>query len=175
MTLGPTPSKADSDLWMRDAGDHYEHAAPYCEDLLVRAKDPMAILDLIRKPQGPYGLKGVDSPKYYLGDGITVMMGQDFIEKLSTLAKTYVKCITDNVVELMDWDLRKMRFPEDPDYHPDLNGSPPLLGDDVTNYCMMVGCLNWMVTLGRYGIIHAANTMVQYMMLRIHVCDEERD
>ena len=29
INLGFTPSKADSDLWMRDAGDHYEYVATY--------------------------------------------------------------------------------------------------------------------------------------------------
>ena len=30
--LGFTPSKADSDLWMRPRGDHYKHIATYVDD-----------------------------------------------------------------------------------------------------------------------------------------------
>eukprot|EP00957_Ditylum_brightwellii_P175139 13334419-Ditylum_brightwellii.AAC.1 len=33
--LGFVPSKADQDLWMRDAGDHYKYIAKYIDDILI--------------------------------------------------------------------------------------------------------------------------------------------
>eukprot|EP00957_Ditylum_brightwellii_P063414 4813201-Ditylum_brightwellii.AAC.1 len=52
---------------MRDAGDHYEYVSKYIDDLLIVSKNPMQILDLLKKPNGPYDFKGVGSPEYYLG------------------------------------------------------------------------------------------------------------
>ena len=34
IAMGFTPSKAESDIWMRDAGDHYEYIAVYVDDLI---------------------------------------------------------------------------------------------------------------------------------------------
>ena len=42
--LGFTPSKADPDLWIRDAEDHYEYIAVYSDDLLVFSKQAVSIL-----------------------------------------------------------------------------------------------------------------------------------
>eukprot|EP00957_Ditylum_brightwellii_P074778 5682832-Ditylum_brightwellii.AAC.1 len=44
--IGFKPSEADPDLWMRDAGDHYEYAAKYIDDILIMSKDSKANLDL---------------------------------------------------------------------------------------------------------------------------------
>eukprot|EP00957_Ditylum_brightwellii_P103052 7853363-Ditylum_brightwellii.AAC.2 len=55
--IGFKPSKADPDLWMRPAGDYYEYVAKYIDDILIVSKDPMSILDLLKKPVGPYGFK----------------------------------------------------------------------------------------------------------------------
>eukprot|EP00957_Ditylum_brightwellii_P190244 14480664-Ditylum_brightwellii.AAC.1 len=48
--LGFQPSKADQDLWIRDAGGYYEFVAKYIDDLLIIAKSPMAILEKLKKP-----------------------------------------------------------------------------------------------------------------------------
>eukprot|EP00957_Ditylum_brightwellii_P140095 10674766-Ditylum_brightwellii.AAC.1 len=60
--IGFKPSKAGFDLWMRDAGDHYEYVAKYIDDILIMSKDPNAILYLLQKLKGPYKLKGDGSP-----------------------------------------------------------------------------------------------------------------
>ena len=61
--LGFKPSKADADLWMREAGDHYKYIGKYSDDLLVMSKNPMGILNKLMKPVGPYKLKGVGLPE----------------------------------------------------------------------------------------------------------------
>ena len=62
--MGFAPCRADHDLWMRDKGDHWEYIATYVDDLLVFSKEPMQIIDTIKKT---YDLKGVGAPEYYLG------------------------------------------------------------------------------------------------------------
>ena len=36
--MGFMPSKAEPDIWMRDAGDHYEYIACYVDDLLIASR-----------------------------------------------------------------------------------------------------------------------------------------
>ena len=60
------PSLADPDVWMRDAGDHWEYLAVYVDDLMAIMKDPDEFFAvLINKYK--YKLKGVGPPKYHLG------------------------------------------------------------------------------------------------------------
>jgi Reverse transcriptase (RNA-dependent DNA polymerase) len=43
--MGFTPSLADPDIWMRDAGDCYEYVCSYVDDLTVIMHDPKAFFD----------------------------------------------------------------------------------------------------------------------------------
>jgi len=58
------PSKADFDLWIRDKGDHYEYVATYVDDVLAFSKDPMSIIEELKKT---YALKGVEKTRVLLG------------------------------------------------------------------------------------------------------------
>ena len=62
--IGFQPSKADPDLWIRDAGGHWEYIAVYSDDLLVFSKEPIKIL---RGLETLYPLKEVRKPEFYLG------------------------------------------------------------------------------------------------------------
>ena len=53
---------ADSDLWMRDRGDHYEYIAVMVDDLLIFSKEPLSIIEPLKKIWG-YTLNGVGTPK----------------------------------------------------------------------------------------------------------------
>ena len=163
--LGFKPSKADPDLWMRDAGDHYEYIAKYIDDLLIIAKDPKAILDQMRKPKGPYEFKGVGSPNYYLGGDIKITYKGDSITELELSARTYIGRICEKIESLMGWTLKNYNNPMDPSYHAEVDNSDFLEGDDISKYRMMVGSLNWLVTLGRYDIHFAVTTLARHMMI----------
>ena len=52
----------------------------------------------------------------------------------------------------------------DPGYHPEAEESDILLNEDISKYRMMVGCLNWVVTLGRFDMHYVASTMARYSM-----------
>ena len=45
------------------------------------------------------------------------------------------------------------------DYHPELDDSPLLDAKGVKIYQMLIGCAQWAVTLGRYDIQYATNTL----------------
>src|SRR5210317_1421108 len=62
--MGFRPSKADFDLWMKPQEDHYEYIATYVDDIMVFSRNPIPIIERIRKA---FDLKGVGTPEYYLG------------------------------------------------------------------------------------------------------------
>ena len=64
----------------------------------------------------------------------------------------------------MEWTLRSYMSPEDPNYSPELDETPLLGLEHHSQYRMIIGSLNWLVTLGRYDIYHAASTMARYGM-----------
>jgi hypothetical protein len=63
LRLGFKKTKHDPDLWM-DKSSHYEYLATYVDDILIRSKDPMAVIKALEKT---YMLKSVGIPEYYLG------------------------------------------------------------------------------------------------------------
>ena len=65
--MGFTPSFADSDVWIRDAGDVYEYVSVWVDDLLAALKDPKAFYAALQAAPWNYKLKGVEFPKYHLG------------------------------------------------------------------------------------------------------------
>ena len=47
--LGFRPSKADADLWIKKVDHHYEYIARYVDDVIFFSKDPMAVIEDLRK------------------------------------------------------------------------------------------------------------------------------
>ena len=162
MRLGFKPSKADFDLWMKDCGTHYEYIATWVDDLLIMSKDPMPI---IKELETEYKvLKGVGVPEYYLGGDISHQK-HPMAPKgtfLTTSAKTYIKKVCDKIEPLMEWKLKNFGSPMDPTYHPETDTTAHLSDDMHAKYRMMVGTLNWLVTLGRWDVHYAAQTFARY-------------
>ena len=57
--MGFHPSKAEDDIWMRDAGTHYECIAVYVDDLMIASHDPKGIIDALKGEPHNFKLKGV--------------------------------------------------------------------------------------------------------------------
>ena len=121
--LGFVPSKADQDVWMRDAGDYYEYVAKYIDDLLIILKNPKNILEQLSKSNRPYDFKGVGNPEYYLGGDICIQYKGDSIKKLKLSSHTYINWICDKIEKVMNWKLKGYMNPMDPNYHPKTDDS----------------------------------------------------
>ena len=156
--LGFRPSKADPDLWMREADDHYEYVAVYSDDLLVFSKQALSIL---RGLESLFPLKGVGKPEFYLGGDVTTLCTANGYSNAFS-AKTYIKNVCDKIERLFDVTLRNYGSPLEGGYHPELDTSELLTGSDVSKYRMLIGSANWAVTLGRFDIHFAVSTMGRY-------------
>ena len=53
--MGFLPSKADSEMWMKDCGTHYEYILVYSDDLLIVSKDTQAVVTQLSQK---HSLKG---------------------------------------------------------------------------------------------------------------------
>src|SRR5687767_1074189 len=74
LSMGYKPSKADYDLWMKHVGDHYEYIVRYVNDVIVFSKDPMSVIEELKKI---YVMKDIGKPRYYLG-GDVVALGPEW-------------------------------------------------------------------------------------------------
>ena len=105
--IGFTSSKADPDLWIRDAGDHYEYIAVYSDDLLVFSKKPLVIL---RGLEALFPLKGVGEPEFYLGGDVSKSKHGDQYQR-SLAARTYIKNVCDKIEKLFETTLKNYGSP----------------------------------------------------------------
>ena len=64
------PCKAEPDIWMRPAGDHYEYVAVYVDDLAFALDDPQKFVDILQDKHN-FKLKGTGPLDYHLGANFT--------------------------------------------------------------------------------------------------------
>jgi hypothetical protein len=68
----------------------------------------------------------------------------------------------ENLERICDTTFQKVGLPHDPNYHPELDNTELISAKDQSKYRSLVGSVNWMVTLGRFDIHYAVNTLAQY-------------
>ena len=147
---------ADHDSWIKYAKDHYEYIAVIVDDLLIFSKDGMKIIDQMKEKYG-YQFKGVGKPEYYKGaDFLFTREGFPVMH-----CKTYVTNVCDRIEKVLGIKLK---------YY----GSPMEVGDDetdflasgdITIYQMLIGCAQWAITLGRFDIQCATNSIARFAAL----------
>lgn len=161
-SLGYSPSKADSDMWLKDCDTHYEYILAYSDDLLIISKNPKAIVVELKKK---YILKGSSFPEFYLGGDYNKTKGSDGTNVSYFSAKTYVKNVCDKIENTFDIKLRPSNVPFDPDYHPEIDETPLLTANRVSQYRMLTGSALWATVLGRHDIQYATCTLARYNSL----------
>ena len=50
------------------------------------------------------------------------------------------------------------------DFHPETDDSPLLNDDDAAKFRSIIGSLNWLITLGRFDVHYATNTLSRFGM-----------
>ena len=161
--LGFTPSKADPNMFYKDAGDHYEYIATYVDDILVWSRDPMQVMKLLMKN---YTMKGVGIPEYYLGGNVEQLDEHWAKENIQVglSAKTYITNVIPKFEELLQKELRKYKTPMEEKYHPELDDSPFCDEERASIYRSIIGSLNWIITLGRFDVHQATNSLSRFNM-----------
>ena len=154
--MGFFPSKAEEDIWMRDAGDHCEYIAVYVDDLLIASKDPQGIIDALTDKPNNFKLKGTGPIKFHLGcdffrdqDGTLCMGPQKYIERM----------VDQYTLLFGKAPSQKIQSPLEKNDHPELDDSPLLDDDGIAKYQSLIGVLQWTITLGRFDIATAVMTM----------------
>ena len=163
-SLGFKPSKADFDLWYKPVDDHYEYIARYVDDVIVFSRDPMAIMEKLKES---YILKRVGKPQYYLGGDVVTLDEAWEKEGITTAfsAETYIKnCLPRLAMACGKEEFRKAPTPFIEDYHPELDETPLVGPKDITLFKSLLGSANWIITLGRFDIAYAVNTLSRYSM-----------
>ncbi|MEM7375623.1 MAG: reverse transcriptase domain-containing protein, partial [Bacteroidota bacterium] len=159
---GFKPSYADPDLWYRFHNGQYEYIARYVDDIIAFAKDPMKIMNELQKD---YVMKGVGTPQYYLGGDILDLnehWKKDGISQ-AFAATTYIQNCIPKILKTVGMDqLPKRKTPMDPEYHPELDDSSLCPKEEITKYQSLIGCANWILTLGRFDIAYTLNSLSRY-------------
>ena len=77
-------------------------------------------------------------------------------------ARTYIKNVCDKIEKLFETTLRNYESPLKRGYHPELDRTVLLVGDEISKYQILVGSANWTVTLGRFDVYYAVSTLRRY-------------
>jgi hypothetical protein len=156
--LGFSPCPASYDLWLRDMGDHYEYIAVIVDDLLVFSRDPTRILETLKSNCG-YKMSGVGVPEYYSGADVEF---DDVAKCWSISAKTYIRSVVDRIEKLLDTTFKNYGSPMEAGDHPEMDTTDFIYAQDISIYQMLIGCAQWAVTLGRFDIQYATNTLARF-------------
>jgi hypothetical protein len=170
-SMGFVPSKADTDFWIKDCGTHYEYLATYVDDVLSFSKEPLAVINELKKD---YVLKGIGQPRYYLGgdvfelDGVwqkqgifTSLSAKTYIEQVVT---KYEKIIGSKNPDTQEWCFKQFKSPMESTLHPESDTSDFLNPEQASMYRGLIGSANWMITLGRFDVNYAVNALSRYGM-----------
>jgi hypothetical protein len=167
-SMGFKPSRADPDFWIKDCGDHYEYIATYVDDVLAFSKEPLALIEELKTD---YILKGIGQPRYYLGGDVIELdntwNSMGIYTALS--AETYIGNVVSKYETLFTttdqpYTFRTFHSPMEQNYHPETDTSDFLDPKNASVYRGMIGSANWMITLGRFDVNYAVNTMSRFSM-----------
>ena len=159
-SMGFSPSRAEPDIWMRRVGDHYEYVASYVDDLLIASRNPQAIIDALQSEPHKFKLKGTGPVKFHLGCDF-------FRDPSGTLCvgpKTYIDRLALQYKSMFGHSpsTKGVSSPLAKNDHPELDTSPLLDEDGITQYQSLIGAMQWVITLGRFDFAVAVMTMSSF-------------
>jgi hypothetical protein len=167
--MGYTPSKADTDFWIKRVNDHYEYIATYVDDVLVYSRDPEAV---IKELQCDYILKGIGSPRYYLGgDILNLVTPEDDLPPtkdpdttIALSAETYITNAVEKYEQKFGCPITPYHSPMEHSYHSEEDTTNLLNPKQASLFRGLIGSANWVVTLGRFDIAYAVNNLARFNM-----------
>jgi hypothetical protein len=155
--MGFTPSKADSDVWMREAKGLYEYIAVYVDDLCIASKNPKAITDELTSKH-KLKLKGVGPISYHLGCDFS----RDADGTFNYGPKRYIEKMIGAYEKMFSETPRTFSSPLEKNDHPEMDETAELGPEDITKYQSLIGALQWVTSLGRFDILTPVMTMAKF-------------
>jgi hypothetical protein len=138
---------------MKKVDGHWEYIATYFDDILRFSKVPMSVIKSLEKT---YVLKGVGDPEYYLGGDNEITPEA----KVALTAKTYILRAVEKYEQIFAVDaFRQYQTPMEEQCQLELDESDLLTAKECSLYSGLIGSANWMITLGRFDIHYAVNTL----------------
>ena len=140
----------------------YNYIARYVDDVMCFSKNPQAIIDHVSQS---YTMKGVGYPQFYLGGDVVELPPSSRshnISSYSLFAHTYINNCLVNLERMCQTTFKPSSVPFSISYHAVLDQSAFCSPLDMTHYRSFLWSANWMITLGRFDIAYAVNTLAQY-------------
>ena len=162
--MGFFPSKAESDIWMRERNNLYEYIGVYVDDLAIVAKSPEEIIDILSNKYG-FKLKGTGPISYHLG----MEFFRDSTGVLCISAKKYVEKMIASYQQFFgSKPIQKYSSPLEKGDHPELDTSELLDNVETQRYQSLVGAMQWAVSIGRIDITTAVMTLSGFRTMPRH-------
>ena len=143
----------DNDVWIQPSprsNKDYNYVATHVDNFKIVAKDPDSIMASL---EHKYMIKDDGLPKYYLGNNYCPQKGKWMVG----CKKYVVKAV--HQVEAMFPTLTRNATPMWANNHPE-NDNLPLLGDsNHRKFQMLIGMLNWAVTIGWFDVAYAMSSL----------------
>ena len=158
--MGFFPCSMDPDVWMHNCGDHYKYIGTYVDDLAIASKNPQSILDALIVDY-KFELKGVGPMERHLGCDFY----RDEDGTLCQSPKKYIIHLMDTYVRLFGVQPRQYTSPLVKGDHPKLDTSTELEVDNIKIYQTLIGCLQWLVSLGHFDTCTSVMTMSSFQAM----------
>jgi Reverse transcriptase (RNA-dependent DNA polymerase) len=149
--------KSEGDIWMRLNGYTYEYIAVYVDDLLIAAKDLLAITKCLEETH-LFKLKGTGLLKYHLGCNY-------FRDDTGTLCfgpRKYIEKMMDQYEKMFGTKPKQYTLPLEKSDHPEIDTTDKLDKAGINIYQSMIGSLQWAISLGQFDIQTAMMTMSRF-------------
>jgi len=146
-----------------DGSRYYEYLVMYIDDVLNVSYDTQSILDA--PLAWPYELKGGTASETYLRG----IIGKYNLNGLETWYMSY-KHYLDHAIGIVEEKMgilpnKKVSTPLPTNFHPEIDISSYLEGDEACYYLSFIGILQWINELGCIDKCHAVTLMSRYNSL----------
>jgi hypothetical protein len=153
--MGFAPCIAEPDIWLRPNNNVYEYTGVYVDDLATVAKEPQVIIDMLIN-QHKFKLKDTSPMLFHLrcdytrdDHGVMCISPTKYIGKvIDSYKKNFGPSPVSNIP-----------LPIEKGDHPEMDTSELLDTAGIERYWLLIGLLQWAVSLGHMDISTAVMTI----------------
>jgi hypothetical protein len=156
-SMGWERSKAEPDIWMKNVGELWEYVGVYVDDLIIASKNPQEILDILTDTHH-FKLKGSGPISYHLG----CEYFRDADGVLCYTPRRYIENMMSQYERLYGHLPKHYDAPLTPGDHPEIDTSVLLDLEGTQVYQSLVGCLQWIIQIGRLDITTHVMTLSRF-------------